>query len=152
MYKSRVALFLTMTECWRWLVLSSRRLVLFVIAYPPRRKSAIFESDRHPEPRRGETQSFFPQIGLPRLCTIRLKEAELPRLMGLCIPETRNLRFRSWSIPERDNSSKGTVPKTRGKASISQPARRNFPCEKEIPVLKKEFHFAKKMFTLWKNF
>ena len=27
--------------------------------------------------------------------TIRLKEAELPRLMGRCIPETRNLRFRS---------------------------------------------------------
>ena len=27
--------------------------------------------------------------------TIRLKEAELPRLMGLCIPETWNLRFHS---------------------------------------------------------
>ena len=69
--------------------------------------------------------------------TIRLKEAELPRLMGLarndvplawiatalsrlamtrcqqgllwlCIPETGNLRFHSGSIPGRDNSSKGT--------------------------------------------
>ena len=28
--------------------------------------------------------------------------------MGLCIPETWNLWFRSWSIPERDNSPKGS--------------------------------------------
>ena len=82
------------------------------------------------------------------LCTIRLKEAELPRLMGLarndvplawiatalsrlamtrcqqgllwlCIPETGNLRFHSGSIPGRDNSPKGSrASKAHGPLSL----------------------------------
>ena len=36
------------------------------------------------------------------------RRSELQFMMGLRIPETWNLRFHSWSIPARDNSSKGT--------------------------------------------
>ena len=40
--------------------------------------------------------------------------------MGLCIPETRNLRFHSWSIPARDNSPKGSkLPRLMGRCILS---------------------------------
>ena len=69
------------------------------------------------------------------------------------IPETRNLRFRSWSIPGRDNSPKGSgASKAHGKASTSQSARRNFPCEKEIPVLKKRVPLCEKDVHTLKKF
>ena len=43
------------------------------------------------------------------------RRSELQFMMGLCIPETWNLRFRSWSIPGRDNSPKGSsASKTHG--------------------------------------
>ena len=61
-------------------------------------------------------------------------------LAGITEPQPRTQRVNSeapLSLPPA------------AQASTSQSARRNFPCEKEISVLKKkEFHFAKKMFTL----
>ena len=75
--------------------------------------------------------------------------------MGLCIPETRNLRFRSWSIPGRDNSPKGSG------ASKAHGALHNSPKgsgaskahgRKRAPrSLREEIFLVKKKFLYWKK-
>ena len=77
------------------------------------------------------------------------------RLLRLRIPETWNLRFHSWSIPERDNSPKGS------RASKAHGALHNSPKgsgaskahgRKRAPrSLREEIFLVKKKFLYWKK-
>ena len=72
------------------------------------------------------------------------RRSELQFMMGLRIPETWNLRFHSWSIPARDNSSKGTSSQDSWVSEHLAVCEKKFPLWKEVLVLKKSLLCEKK--------